>query len=132
MKEAALLYHGGLKENVRCALVDRFQNDPASRIFLVSLKAGGLGLNLTAASRVIHYDLWYNPAVENQATDRAFRIGQTRNVFVHRFITKNSFEEKIDAMISGKKELAEMTVASGESWLARMSHEELKTLFDRE
>jgi SNF2 family DNA or RNA helicase len=131
MKEAALVYHGGLKENVRTALVDRFQNDPASKIFLVSLKAGGLGLNLTAASRVIHYDLWYNPAVENQATDRAFRIGQKHNVFVHRFITKNSFEEKIDAMISGKQELAEMTVASGESWLARMSHEELKDLFDR-
>jgi SNF2 family DNA or RNA helicase len=132
MKEAALVYHGGLKENVRTALVDRFQNDPASRIFLVSLKAGGLGLNLTAASRVIHYDLWYNPAVENQATDRAFRIGQKHNVFVHRFITKNSFEEKIDVMISGKKELAEMTVASGESWLARMSHEELKDLFNRD
>jgi len=131
MKEAALIYHGGLKGNVRSALVDRFQNDPASKIFLVSLKAGGLGLNLTAASRVIHYDLWYNPAVENQATDRAFRIGQKHNVFVHRFITKNSFEEKIDAMISGKRELAEMTVASGESWLARMSHEELKDLFDR-
>jgi SNF2 family DNA or RNA helicase len=131
MKEAALVYHGGLKENVRAAIVDRFQNDPAVKVFLVSLKAGGLGLNLTAASRVIHYDLWYNPAVENQATDRAFRIGQKRNVFVHRFITKNSFEEKIDAMISGKRELAEMTVASGESWLARMSHEELKDLFDR-
>jgi len=131
MKEAALIYHGGLKENVRSTLVNRFQNDPAAKIFLVSLKAGGLGLNLTAASRVIHYDLWYNPAVENQATDRAFRIGQKRNVFVHRFITKNSFEEKIDAMISGKRELAEMTIASGESWLARMSHEELKDLFDR-
>jgi len=131
MKEAALIYHGGLKENVRSALVDRFQNDPAAKIFLVSLKAGGLGLNLTAASRVIHYDLWYNPAVENQATDRAFRIGQKRNVFVHRFITKNSFEEKIDAMISGKRELAEMTITSGESWLARMSHEQLKDLFDR-
>ncbi|MDR2144377.1 MAG: DEAD/DEAH box helicase, partial [Treponema sp.] len=77
------------------------------------------------------YDLWYNPAVESQATDRAFRIGQKRNVFVHRFITKNSFEEKIDAMISNKKELAEMTVSSGESGLARMSHEELKALFDR-
>jgi SNF2 family DNA or RNA helicase len=97
----------------------------------VSLRAGGLGLNLTAASRVIHYDLWYNPAVENQATDRAFRIGQKRNVFVHRLITKNSFEEKIDAMISGKRELAEMTVSSGESWLARMGTEELRVLFER-
>jgi SNF2 family DNA or RNA helicase len=98
---------------------------------LVSLRAGGLGLNLTAASRVIHYDLWYNPAVEHQATDRAFRIGQQRNVFVHRFITKNSFEEKIDAMLTSKRELADLTVASGESWLTRMSEAELRALFDR-
>jgi len=129
--EAALAYHGGLGQNTRSSLVDKFQNDAAARIMLVSLRAGGLGLNLTAASRVIHYDLWYNPAVENQATDRAFRIGQKRNVFVHRFITKNSFEEKIDAMISSKQELADMTVSSGESWLARMSHDELKELFER-
>ncbi|MDR2095864.1 MAG: DEAD/DEAH box helicase [Treponema sp.] len=131
MGEAALCYHGGLSQKNRAAVISRFQNDPASRILLVSLRAGGLGLNLTAASRVIHYDLWYNPAVENQATDRSFRIGQTRNVFVHRFITRNSFEEKIDAMLTAKRELADMTVSSGESWLARMSHEELKTLFDR-
>jgi SNF2 family DNA or RNA helicase len=129
--EAAPVYHGGLTQNTRSAIIDKFQNDPSVRILLVSLKAGGLGLNLTAASRVIHYDLWYNPAVENQATDRAFRIGQKRNVFVHRFITKNSFEEKIDAMITSKQELADMTVKSGESWLARMSHDELKSLFDR-
>ncbi|MDR3147458.1 MAG: hypothetical protein LBU00_03655, partial [Treponema sp.] len=86
-------------------------------------------LNLTSASRVIHYDLWYNPAVENQATDRAFRIGQKQNVFVHRFITKNSFEEKIDQMLTAKAELAGMTVSSGESWLSRMSHAELRELF---
>ncbi|GBU28206.1 hypothetical protein R84B8_01764 [Treponema sp. R8-4-B8] len=129
--EAALVYHGALGQNTRLSLVDKFQNDAAARIMLVSLRAGGLGLNLTAASRVIHYDLWYNPAVENQATDRAFRIGQKRNVFVHRFITKNSFEEKIDAMISSKQELADMTVSSGESWLARMTHDELKALFDQ-
>ncbi|MCL2472103.1 MAG: DEAD/DEAH box helicase [Treponema sp.] len=129
--EAPLLYHGGLGQNLRSEIIDRFQNDPAARILLISLKAGGLGLNLTAASRVIHYDLWYNPAVENQATDRAFRIGQKHNVFVHRFITKNSFEEKIDAMLSSKQELADMTVKSGESWLARMSHEELRELFER-
>jgi SNF2 family DNA or RNA helicase len=129
--EAALIYHGGLSQEKRAEAINRFQNDPAARIMLISLKAGGLGLNLTAASRVIHYDLWYNPAVENQATDRAFRIGQKRTVFVHRFITKNSFEEKIDAMISSKQELADMTVKSGESWLARMSHEELKALFER-
>ncbi|MDR1637924.1 MAG: DEAD/DEAH box helicase, partial [Treponema sp.] len=98
--EPVLLYHGGMSQKVRSETIGNFQNDPSSRLLLVSLKAGGLGLNLTAASRVIHYDLWYNPAAENQATDRAFRIGQKRNVFVHRFITKNSFEEKIDAMIS--------------------------------
>jgi len=92
--EAALVYHGGLGQNTRLSLVDQFQNDASARIMLVSLRAGGLGLNLTAASRVIHYDLWYNPAVENQATDRAFRIGQKRNVFVHRFITKNSLKKK--------------------------------------
>jgi uncharacterized Zn finger protein/superfamily II DNA or RNA helicase len=129
--EPPLIYHGGLSQSARSDIINRFQNESAARILLISLRAGGLGLNLTAASRVIHYDLWYNPAVENQATDRAFRIGQKRNVFVHRFITKNSFEEKIDAMITSKRELADMTVASGESWIARMSHEELKALFDR-
>jgi superfamily II DNA or RNA helicase len=129
--EAALMYHGGLTQKTRAQVIDRFQTDPAVRVLLVSLRAGGLGLNLTAASRVIHYDLWYNPAVENQATDRAFRIGQSRNVFVHRFITQNSFEEKIDKMLTDKRELADMSVSSGESWLARMSHEELKALFDR-
>jgi len=129
--EAVIIYHGGLDQEKRAKLVNSFQNDPAARIMLISLKAGGLGLNLTAASRVIHYDLWYNPAVENQATDRAFRIGQNRTVFVHRFITRNSFEEKIDAMIASKQELADMTVKSGESWLARMSHEELRELFER-
>jgi superfamily II DNA or RNA helicase len=129
--EPVLLYHGGMSQSARSETIGDFQNRPSSRLLLVSLKAGGLGLNLTAASRVIHYDLWYNPAAENQATDRAFRIGQKRNVFVHRFITQNSFEEKIDAMISSKQELAAMTVSSGESWLARMSHAELKALFDR-
>jgi SNF2 family DNA or RNA helicase len=129
--EAAPVYHGGMAQNRRSEVIQRFQNDPGCRILLVSLRAGGLGLNLTAASRVIHYDLWYNPAVENQATDRAFRIGQKRNVFVHRFITKNSFEEKIEMMLQNKRELADMTVASGESWLARMGHDELKSLFDR-
>ena len=129
--EAALVYHGGLGQNARADIINQFQGDPSACILLVSLKAGGLGLNLTAASRVIHYDLWYNPAVENQATDRAFRIGQKRTVFVHRFITRNSFEEKIDAMISSKQELVDMTITSGEAWLARMSHDELKSLFDR-
>ena len=128
--EPTLIYHGGMSQAKRAAAVDAFQNGGGANIMLVSLRAGGLGLNLTAASRVIHYDLWYNPAVEAQATDRAFRIGQKRNVFVHRFITKNSFEEKIDAMLQSKKELADMTVGSGESWLASMSQTELRALFD--
>ena len=129
--ETALIYHGSLSQETRAEIVDKFQGDPSVRILLVSLRAGGLGLNLTAASRVIHYDLWYNPAVENQATDRAFRIGQKRTVFVHRFITKNSFEEKVDAMITSKQELADMTIASGESWITRMTNEELQDLFER-
>lgn len=129
LDETALVYHGGLSQKKRDAIVESFQNDDGYRIMLVSLKAGGLGLNLTAASRVIHFDLWYNPAVENQATDRAFRIGQTKNVFVHRFITTGTFEEKIDSMLASKRELADMTVSSGESWLAKMSHTELKELF---
>jgi uncharacterized Zn finger protein/superfamily II DNA or RNA helicase len=127
--ELPLIYHGGLRQKQRSDTIDIFQNDPSRRILLISLKAGGLGLNLTAASRVIHYDLWYNPAVENQATDRVFRIGQSRKVFVHRFIAKNSFEEKIDRMLTDKQELADMTVSSGESWLSRMSHAELRNLF---
>lgn len=127
--ESALLYHGGMTAQARNKAVESFQNGNESSIMVVSLKAGGLGLNLTAASRVIHFDLWYNPAVEQQATDRAFRIGQTRNVFVHRFVTRGTFEEKIDAMLSSRRELADMTVASGETWLARMSHEELSDLF---
>ena len=131
LEERPLLYYGGMTRAKRDEAVQIFQNDRRRRIMLISLKAGGLGLNLTAASRVIHFDLWYNPSVENQATDRAFRIGQTRNVFVHRFVTRGTFEEKIDAMLTSKRELAEMTVASGESWLAKMSHEELTELFRR-
>jgi SNF2 family DNA or RNA helicase len=129
--ENTLLYQGGMNQNVRAQAIDKFLSDAGYRIMLVSLRAGGLGLNLTAASRVIHYDLWYNPAVEAQATDRAFRIGQKRNVFVHRFITKNTFEEKIDAMIASKKELADMTVSTGEAWLAKMNDNELRELFTR-
>lgn len=126
--EESLVYHGGMSAKKRDEAVFAFQNDDAQRVMLVSLKAGGLGLNLTAASRVIHYDLWFNPAVESQATDRAFRIGQTKDVFVHRFITLGTFEEKLDAMIKSKRELAEMSVSSGESWLSRMSDEEVKAI----
>ena len=93
------------------------------------MKAAGTGLNLTAASHVVHYDLWWNPAVETQATDRAYRIGQNKNVMVHRFITKNTFEERIDAMIQKKKNLADLTVTTGEGWIGKLSNKELREIF---
>lgn len=127
--ECPMFYHGGCSVQERQQMVDRFQHNRADKIFLLSLKAAGTGLNLTAAAHVIHYDLWWNPAVENQATDRAYRIGQKKNVMVHRFITKNTFEEKIDEMIQQKKHLAEMTVATGENWLGKLSNKELRELF---
>jgi len=127
--EPPLFYHGGCNIKQRQEMIDRFQNNRADKIFLLSLKAAGTGLNLTAASQVIHYDLWWNPAVENQATDRAYRIGQKKNVQVHRFITKNTFEEKIDAMIQNKKHLADLTVATGENWIGKLSNKELREIF---
>jgi SNF2 family DNA or RNA helicase len=120
--------HGGCTRAQRDAMVEDFQNNPAAKILILSLKAGGTGLNLTAASNVIHYDLWWNPAVEAQATDRAFRIGQQRNVMVHRFITQGTLEEKINAMIQSKKELANLTVSTGEKWIGDLSDAELKEL----
>ncbi len=122
------LLHGGMSKKRRDDQVDRFQTERGPGVFLISLKAGGVGLNLTAATRVVHYDLWFNPAVENQATDRAFRIGQSRNVFVHRLITRNTIEERIDAMIASKRELSELTVRSGESWIAALGDAELREL----
>jgi len=130
-KISPLFYHGGSSIKQRKEMVDNFQTNHANKVFILSLKAAGTGLNLTAASHVIHYDLWWNPAVEAQATDRAYRIGQKNNVMVHRFITKNTFEEKINKMIQRKKALAEMTVATGENWIGNMSNKELRELFDR-
>ena len=128
--ERPLFLHGGCSIKQRQEMVDRFQQNPRSdRIFLLSLKAAGTGLNLTAASHVIHYDLWWNPAVEAQATDRAYRIGQHQNVLVHRFITQNTFEERINQMIQDKRHLAELTVATGESWIGKLSNKELRELF---
>jgi SNF2 family DNA or RNA helicase/uncharacterized Zn finger protein len=120
--------HGGLSCGARDQIVDDFQTKFNTRILLVSLKAGGTGLNLTAANHVIHYDLWWNPAVETQATDRAYRIGQKQNVMVHRFLTKGTFEEQIDEMISRKKDLANLTVASGEAFVTDMTTAELQDL----
>ena len=130
-KETPLFYHGGCSINQRKQMVDAFQTNHADKIFVLSLKAAGTGLNLTAANHVIHYDLWWNPAVEAQATDRAYRIGQKSNVMVHRFITKNTFEERINDMIQSKKALANMTVATGENWIGNLSNKELKDLFVR-
>ncbi len=121
--------HGGVPRSARDLMVEDFQTKPSHPILLLSLKAGGTGLNLTAAGQVIHYDLWWNPAVEAQATDRAYRIGQQRNVQVHRFITSATFEERIDAMIQSKKELAALTVSSGEKWIGELSDRELRDLF---
>lgn len=128
-KEDALFYHGGLSLSAREDVVSAFEGDPDKKILILSLKAGGTGLNLTAASQVVHYDLWWNPAVEAQATDRAYRIGQNRRVVVHRLITKDTFEERINAIIESKRKLSEMTVASGESWIAKLSDDELREIF---
>ncbi len=124
-----LFLHGGTTRTQRDALVEEFQNRRNKWIFILSLKAGGTGLNLTAASHVVHHDLWWNPAVEAQATDRAYRIGQHKNVMVNRLLTKGTFEEKIDDMLNSKKSLASLTVASGEKWIGELSDQELKEVF---
>ena len=125
----ALFLHGGTPVKNRDQMVRRFQEDEhAPPIFILSLKAGGIGLNLTRANHVFHYDRWWNPAVEDQATDRAFRIGQLRNVQVHKFVTTGTLEEMIDEMIESKKGLAESIVGGGEEWLTEMSTDELRSL----
>ena len=121
--------HGGVSIATRTKMVDAFQNDRSVEVLLVSLKAGGTGLNLTAASTVVHYDLWWNPAVEAQATDRAYRIGQKRDVLVYRLITEGTFEEKINRMLAQKRELADLTVATGETWIGDLTNDELADLF---
>ncbi len=121
-----LVLHGAIGVRKRQALVDRFQRDDGPPFFILSLKAGGTGLNLTAASHVIHFDRWWNAAVENQATDRAFRIGQRRNVLVHRFVTRGTIEEKIDRMIAEKRKLADdLLDGDGEVNLTELSDDEL-------
>ncbi len=126
-----LFLHGGVTQKNRVRMVERFQkNTPGSPpVFILSLKAGGTGLNLTAANHVFHFDRWWNPAVENQATDRAFRIGQQRNVQVHKFLCAGTLEEKIDEMIERKSEIASSIVGTGEGWLTELSTKELKNLF---
>jgi SNF2 family DNA or RNA helicase len=128
--QEVLFLQGGTLKKKRDAMVERFQSGGSGpRIFILSLKAGGTGLNLTGANHVFHFDRWWNPAVENQATDRAFRIGQTKNVQVHKYVCIGTLEEKIDEMIEGKKEVAEKVVGTGEGWLTELSNKELKELF---
>ena len=129
-KRQGLVLHGGTPVTKRKEIVARFQDEEYVPFMVLSLKAGGLGLNLTAANHVIHFDRWWNPAVENQATDRAFRIGQKKNVIVHKFITKGTVEEKIDQMIEGKLKLSQELIESGsEAWITEMSTEELMGMF---
>ena len=125
-----LIIHGGITPKKRGAIVERFNGEYVP-FMVLSLKAGGVGLNLTAANHVIHFDRWWNPAVENQATDRAFRIGQTKDVMVHKFITTGTIEEKIDAIIESKTKLAQDVIAAstGENWVTELSDRELMNLF---
>lgn len=124
-----LFFHGSLNVNQREEMINKFKTDKDTKIMILSLKAGGTGLNLTSATNVIHYDLWWNPAVEDQATDRTYRIGQDKNVMVHRLITLGTFEEKIDEMLKSKKELADMAVYEGEKVITELSDEEIYEIF---
>ncbi|MXQ63405.1 hypothetical protein GQ466_05095 [Actinomadura rayongensis] len=126
LERPVLWLHGGTSRQARDDLVRHFQEDPEPAIFLLSLKAAGTGLTLTAANHVVHVDRWWNPAVEDQATDRAFRIGQTRDVQVRKFVCAGTLEERVDEMIERKKSLAEAIVGTGEDWLADLSVAELR------
>jgi len=122
--------HGGTPVKRRSEMVAQFNGEHYVPYMVLSLKAGGVGLNLTGANHVIHFDRWWNPAVENQATDRAFRIGQTKNVMVHKFVTKGTIEEKIDAIIEDKKKLSgDILSAGGEQWITEYNNEELMQIF---
>ncbi len=121
--------HGGTPVSRRSKIVEAFQGDAYVPFIVLSVKAGGTGLNLTKANHVIHFDRWWNPAVENQATDRAFRIGQTKNVMVHKLVCQKTIEEKIDAIIESKKELAENVIGSGgEKWITELDNNALMNL----
>ena len=124
--------HGGVPRLARDTMVRNFQETDTPQAFVLSLKAGGLGLNLTRASHVFHYDRWWNPAVENQATDRAFRIGQTQRVMVHKFICGGTLEDHIDAMIESKTALATEIISHGEHFLTELSNDTLAQLLKLE
>lgn len=127
--QEVLFLHGGTPQRQRDDMLSRFQESPdAPSIFVLSLKAGGTGLNLMRANHVFHYDRWWNPAVENQATDRAYRIGQTRDVQVHKFVCLGTLEERIDALIESKRELAENVIGQGDGWVTELTTEQLRDL----
>lgn len=125
-----LVLHGGTRPASRTRMVEQFNAPEYTPFMVLSVKAGGTGLNLTAANHVIHFDRWWNPAVENQATDRAFRIGQKKNVMVHKLVCKGTIEERIDAIINSKKELSEKVIgsASSENWITEMNDAQLLDL----
>jgi len=135
--ETVYYLNGSTPKATRDRMIDRFQGASAEggddgdrpSVFVLSLKAGGVGLNLTAANHVFHFDRWWNPAVENQATDRAYRMGQTRDVQVHKFISLGTLEEKIDEMLESKMQLSENVISSSEGWITELSTDELKDLF---
>ena len=122
------MLHGGLSRKRRDEMIESFQSDSRVRAMVLSLKAGGTGINLTAANQVVHYDLWWNPAVETQATDRAYRIGQNKRVLVHRLLTENTFEERINEMIQDKRALADLVVTDGEFSISTLSNDEIREL----
>ena len=124
-----LFLHGGVPKKQRDRMVERFQQETDGPLFfLLSLKAAGTGLNLTRANHVFHYDRWWNPAVENQATDRAFRIGQTKHVQVYKFVCTGTIEEHINEMIEQKQEVADSIVGTGEQWITELSTRDLKKI----
>lgn len=127
-KREVLFLHGSQSRQEKSNIIDTFQEDADYKILVATLKTGGTGLNLTAAQNVIHYDLWWNPAVENQATDRVHRIGQENDVMVYRFITKGTLEETIDAISKHKTDLASKSISSDETFLTEMTNEELKEI----
>ncbi len=130
LQSPILLFHGGTSRKNRDEIIKRFQSDKSEEsILILSLKAGGFGLNLTAASHVFHYDRWWNPAVEDQATDRTHRIGQTRQVQVHKFVCIGTLEERIAAMMEKKRQLAHSIIGSGQDWITELTTEALRDLF---
>ncbi|ANF95254.1 DEAD/DEAH box helicase [Paenibacillus bovis] len=129
LDEPVLYLNGSTSKTARDRMIEQFQSPGEPNIFILSLKAGGVGLNLTAANHVFHVDRWWNPAVENQATDRAYRMGQTRDVQVHKFISLGTLEERIDEMLESKQQLSNNIISTSEGWITELSNDELQSLF---